>query len=68
MAEELGCGINREKFDWFLTTVQDTFRFFEKYPTGISISQHHIPVTPNGHGNHKKFEDHILCEVGKLHP
>jgi hypothetical protein len=26
---------------------------FEKYPTGIYVSQHHIPGTVNGHGNHK---------------
>jgi hypothetical protein len=39
---------------------------FEKYPTGISVSQHHIPGTANGHGN-KKIEI-ISRKVGKLHP
>jgi hypothetical protein len=45
-----------------------SYRFFEKYPTGISVSEHHIPGTANGHGNHKKFEDLMLRKVGKLHP
>jgi hypothetical protein len=34
-----------------------SFRFFEKYTTGISVSPHHIPGTANGHGYHEKFED-----------
>jgi hypothetical protein len=40
---------------------------FEKYPAVISVSQHHIPGTANGHGNHKKNEI-ISRQVGKLHP
>jgi hypothetical protein len=35
--------------------------------TGISASQHRIPRTANGHGNHKEFEDLISGKVGKLH-
>jgi hypothetical protein len=33
------------------------FKFFENVQFGISISQHHIPGTANGHGSHKKCED-----------
>jgi hypothetical protein len=29
-------------------------RLFEKHPNGISLSQHHISGTANGHANHRK--------------
>jgi hypothetical protein len=41
---------------------------FKKYITGISVPQHHILGTANGHGTHKKLEDLISRKVGKPHP
>jgi hypothetical protein len=46
-----------------------SFRFLEKYPTGISgyhHHHHHIPGTATGYGNYKIFEDHISNKVFKL--
>jgi hypothetical protein len=53
MANELGRGIAKEiegnfTGSWLLSSTPP-FRFFEKYPTGISVSQHHIPDTTKGH-------------------
>jgi hypothetical protein len=45
-----------------------SFRVFEKYLTGVPVSQHHIPGTANGREDHTKFEDLISCNVDKLHP
>jgi hypothetical protein len=39
------------------------FQFFESVQSGISISQHHIPITASGHGSHKKFEDLCCAEL-----
>jgi hypothetical protein len=33
---------------------------FEKYPSGISVSQHDIAGAANGLGNRKDFEDLLL--------
>jgi uncharacterized membrane protein YgcG len=68
----LGHGITmiiKESFigSWQLCSTP-SFRFFENYPTGICVFQHHISRKANEHWNHKKFEDLILCTVGKLHP
>jgi hypothetical protein len=60
MVNELGSGITKEIKENFTGSLQlcstSPFRFFEKYPTGISVSQHHITGTANGHGNCKEFE------------
>jgi hypothetical protein len=71
-AYELGYGITMEIKDKFTGSCQlcstPTFIFFETYPTEISDSQHHIPGTANGHGNHTEFEDLISHKAGKLYP
>jgi hypothetical protein len=38
------------------------FRFFEKYPTGISVSRNHVTGT-SGYGNHKIIKDFTSCKV-----
>jgi hypothetical protein len=70
MANELGHRITMEIEinvigSWQLRSTP-SFRLFEKYPTEVCVYQHYIPGTANGHGNHAKFEDLILCKVGKL--
>jgi hypothetical protein len=60
IANELGRGITTEIDEHFTGSWQmcstPSFRFFEKYSAGISVSQHRIPGTANGHVNHKNWK------------
>jgi hypothetical protein len=61
MANEFGRGITTEIEQNFTGSWQlcstPSFRFFEKYATGIFVSQNHIPSIANGNGNHKNLKN-----------
>jgi hypothetical protein len=60
MSNELGRGNETEIEEHFIGSLQlcntPSFGVFEKYPAGISVSQHHNPGTANGHGNHNNLK------------
>jgi hypothetical protein len=64
----IGCGVKlRWKSRENLVVIYNSFRFFEKYATDISVSQHHIPGTGSPHVNSKvELVNYTLETIKKI--